>query len=303
MPRNLLDELNKRPLLCDGGMGTQLIAAGMQLGESAEAWNVNRTDAVRGIHERYRAAGCELITSNTFGGTAAALARHGLGEQVRALNEAGAKLAAEAAGEGAFVLGDIGPFGGFLEPLGETRPDELRAMFKEQAQALLAGGADVIVVETMSDPNEMACGIQAAKEAGAERDGVTVIATYAFERAQDGTFRTMMGVTVEAALKAAIEAGADVVGSNCGTSLDLDDYVDLARELVAAAGDVPVIIQPNAGSPIREGENIRYPATPEDMAKVVPRLLEIGVRIVGGCCGTTPDHLREMKKALESSGA
>lgn len=301
MSKNLLAELNKRPMLCDGGMGTQLIAAGMQMGESGEQWNLTKADAVRAIHQRYRDAGCDLITTNTFGGTSFALAKNGLGEKVAELNQAGAKHAADAAGDGGYVLGDIGPFGGFLEPLGETEPGELKAMFKEQARALLMGGADVIVVETMSDPNEMRCAIQAAKEAGAEGDGVTVISTYAFERSQDGTFRTMMGVTVQAALEAAIEAGADIVGSNCGTSLDLDDYVELAREMVKAAGDKPVIIQPNAGSPVREGDEIRYPATPQDMADVVSRLLETGVRIIGGCCGTTPSHLGEMRKALDSS--
>jgi len=291
MKASLLDELARRPLLCDGAMGTQLFAAGLAPGACGEVWNAQNAKAVEAIHARYRSAGCDLVTTNTFGGTSIALERHGLAARADELNRAGAAAARRAVGDGAWVLGDVGPLGAFLEPLGEVTPEAATEMFAAQVRALRAGGADAVVVETMSDATEMAVAVTAARAAGA----CPVIATYAFGKGdRSEAFRTMMGVGVDAALGAAVDAGADVVGANCGISLGLDDYRRLADALVKAARGRWVILQPNAGSPETVGGKLVYGATPAAMAEMVPAMLACGVRIVGGCCGTTPEHLAAM---------
>lgn len=290
----LLDRIRRGTVVCDGGMGTQLMARGMTPGTCSESWNASHAADVQAIHQAYRDAGCQLLTTNTFGGTRTSLDKHGFGEQVAQLNAAGATLARQAAGEACLVLGDVGPFGDFLEPMGDTTPEQLLAIFTEQMQALKAGGADAIIIETMSDPNEVAIAIQAAK-------GVAdwpVIATYAFAHAEAGTFRTMMGTSVRDAVTRAIEAGADVVGANCGTSLSLEDYVVLATQLVAAAGNTPVILQPNAGSPQTVDGKLIYLAKPDEMADLARKLVKAGVKVIGGCCGTNPGHLAAMAAAV-----
>jgi 5-methyltetrahydrofolate--homocysteine methyltransferase len=191
------------------------------------------------------------------------------------------------------VLGDVGPFGGFLEPVGDMTEDQLSEAFREQVDALKAGGADGIIVETMADPAEVAIAVRQARAAG----DWPVVATYSFVRA-DGGFRTMMGTSVAQALAAAVEAGADVVGTNCGTDLALADYLQLAQQLVAAAGGVPVIVQPNAGSPQMIDGQASYRAAPGEMAALAGQLVRAGVRIIGGCCGTTPAHLKAMAAAV-----
>lgn len=289
----LLRELDRRPLLCDGAMGTQLMARGLPGGACGENWNLEQPDRVEAIHRSYRDAGCDLITTNTFGGTLLALRRHGQEQQVEAVNKAGAQVALRAAGPQGRVLGDIGPTGDFLEPLGDITEGEMLDMFRQQAAALQAGGAHAVLVETMADPQEMALAIRAARELG----DWPILATYAFQAGGD-TYRTMMGTPVQAALAAALDAGADIVGANCGASLGLDDYLCLAEQLVQYADDAPVILQPNAGSPQTINGDTVYPATPDMMAQMVPRLLQTGVRIIGGCCGTSPDHLRAMHQAM-----
>lgn len=291
MPRQpLLDAIKTRVLLCDGAMGTQLQLRGMKPGECGESWNVTRPDDVRAIHAAYVDAGCDLITTNSFGGSGVALRRHGLEPRVTELNLAAARIAREAAGDDRWVLGDIGPLGELVEPFGDISEDDARAAFAAQAAALAEGGADALLVETMADPNELAIAVRAAKLAAPK---LPVIATFTFSRG-GGTFRTMMGTTVTDAVAAAIDAGADVVGSNCGTSLSLADYLDLAVELVQHAGTTPVILQPNAGSPRERDGKLVYDATPRDMATMTPRFLQTGLRLFGGCCGTTPAHLAAM---------
>ncbi|MFI5379371.1 MAG: homocysteine S-methyltransferase family protein [Tepidisphaerales bacterium] len=288
---DLLAALKQRPLLCDGAMGTQLIAAGLKPGACGELWNVEKGDVVASIHRRYRAAGCDLITTNTFGGTRPNLERHGLVPQLRQLNKSAVQNARLAAGSEGYVLGDIGPFGGFLEPVGDATEADVLALFVEQAEAL--ADADAFIIETMSDPAEMALAIRAVRKISS----LPVIATYAFSNSPT-VFRTMMGVPAADAIRTAIDAGADIVGANCGTGLDLPDYLRLAGDLVAAAGGTPVILQPNAGAPKHEGGKLIYDALPQQMAKIVPQLCSAGLKIIGGCCGTTPDHLAAMAKAL-----
>lgn len=296
-PKNLLTELSQRPLLCDGAMGTQLIAAGLAPGACGMLWNVMQPEAIESVHRRYREAGCELITTNSFSGCVTNLERHDLVGRAAELNRAAAEVARRASNDHAWVLADIGPFGGFLEPLGEMKPEQLEKLFAQQAESLREGGADAALIETMTDPAEVVVAVKAMKQAA----NWPVIATYAFDRGDGKNYRTMMGTTVEQAMGEALAAGADVVGANCGTAMDLDDYARLAEQLVKAAGRTPVIIQPNAGAPRNVGGRDIYPATPAEMAALVPRLLAAGARIIGGCCGTSPGHLRAMGEALRKT--
>ena len=293
MKPDLLSSCRSGTLVCDGAMGTQLFARGLTPGECGMRWNEERPADVEAVHSAYAQAGCRLITTNSFGGTRSMLERHGFGDQVLNWNRRAAALARAAAGADGWVLGDVGPFGDFLEPLGDTTEEQLLGIFQEQIGALVEGGADAILVETMSDPAEAAVGVRAAKSVCS----LPVIVTYAFQKSA-GEFRTMMGTPAQDALTAALEAGADIVGANCGTDLNLDDYAALAKELKAAAGAAPAILQPNAGAPKNTPDGIRYNATPEEMAAAALRLRAAGISIIGGCCGTTPAHLAAMARAL-----
>jgi 5-methyltetrahydrofolate--homocysteine methyltransferase len=295
MARTGLRELLKQgTVVCDGGMGTQLMARGMTPGYCSEMWNVEHPEDVKAIHRDYRDAGCQLLTTNTFGGTYTSLAKHHHAELASKLNLAGAELARSEAGDNCLVMGDVGPFGDFLEPLGDTTVEQLTAAFMDQMMALKAGGADGIIVETMSDPAEIVTAVKAARQIG----DWPVIATYAFAHGEGGTFRTMMGTSVDDAMKAIIDAGADVVGANCGTQLSLEDYLRLAQALVKAAGSTPVILQPNAGAPQTVDGKMVYLAKPEEMANLARRLVDVGVKVVGGCCGTNPGHLKAIAAAV-----
>lgn len=293
MKSNLLSTCRSGVVVCDGAMGTQLIQRGLTPGECGMRWNEERPDDVRAVHSAYAKAACRLITTNSFGGTRAMLDRHGLGNHVGDWNRRAAALAREAAGANGWVFGDVGPFGDFLEPVGDMTEDGLLEIFSEQIAALAEGGADAILVETMSDPGEASVGVRAAKSVC----GLPVAVTYAFQKS-GADFRTMMGTTARDAVTAALEAGTDIVGANCGTDLNLDDYIALATELKSAAGDAIVILQPNAGAPKNTPEGVLYDATPEEMAATALRLRDAGVSIIGGCCGTTPIHLAAMAKAL-----
>lgn len=282
--------LRQRVLIGDGATGTQLQSLGLRPGDCGLLWNCEAPDRVREVHQRYLDAGADLLTTNTFSGTSLALAAHGLETRAAELNRAGAALAREIAGERAFVLGDIGPFGGLLEPYGDTLPEAASAAFHAQARALLEGGADALLIETMSDPAEAARAVAAARAAGA----TCVMATFTFQHSPTG-FRTMMGNDVTTALQAV--STADVVGANCGTELSLDDYARLTAELVTAAGGRPVIVQPNAGSPVLDQDRIRYRTSAEEFGEAGTRFFAAGARIVGGCCGTGPEHIASLAAA------
>lgn len=272
-------------------MGTQLIQRGMRIDECGMEWNASRPDDVKEVHRAYRKAGCRLITSNSFGGSSSMLGRHGLAHKVAEWNRLAAAIAAAAAGPDGWVLGDVGPFGDFLEPLGDTTAEELEGVFREQIAALAAGGADAILVETMSDPAELQVAVRAALAV----TNLPVVATFTYQKGPSG-FTTMMGTSVAQAMAAAYDAGASIAGANCGTDLSLADYLELGRQIAAAAGGRPTILQPNAGAPQVIDGVIRYLATPEEMARLARELRAAGVSIVGGCCGTSPAHLAAMAR-------
>jgi len=292
----LLDILKTRVLVGDGAMGTQLFAAGLSPGECAEEWNVSHADAVKRIQRGYVEAGADCLITNTFGGNRHALDRHGLAERVEEFNTAAAKNARGVASGGVFVLGDIGPTGAFPEPLGGCGEDDFRQMFLEQAEALAAAGVDAFIIETMTSVEEMRGAVDAAREAA----DLPVIASACYDPTPDAnTFRTMMGVTVEEMTRAALDAGADVVGSNCG-GVNMRDMVAIAG-IIRGITSKPVIIQANAGRPEVRGDATVYPETPEQFVRSAGDLLTLDVRIIGGCCGTTPEHIRALAGVVKGA--
>jgi len=294
---SLKERIKQGSLLLDGAMGTELIARGIEVGTCNEYLNIDSPDIISGIHKAYLLAGSDAIITNTFGANKYALARHGLAEEVARINNAGAQIARRAVGEEKYVLGDIGPSGDFLEPLGTLKPDELRDAFAAQAKALLAGGADGLIIETMTALDEAVIAIEAAKSVAGN---LPVIISMSFDRAGDN-FKTMMGVGVEAAVSQLVPLNVDAAGFNCGT-LSLDEYVKLAEEFVSAvktiSDDVAISAEPNAGKPELVEDKAVYRVSPEDFAAAVEKIHSAGVSIIGGCCGTSPAHIKAMANQI-----
>lgn len=280
--------LAEAPVLLDGAWGTQMQARGLAPGDCPDLWNLNQPDKVREVAAAYVAAGSRVILTNTFGASRLGLESHGVAEQARAINEAGARLSREAAGDQALVFGSIGPSGKMIMT-GETTFEALQAAFTEQAEALAAGGADGLVIETMADLDEARAAVAAAKTTG-----LPVAACMVFDSGKDKD-RTMMGVTPEQAAEALTEAGAEVIGSNCGQGIQ--GFVGICRRLHAAT-DRPIWIKANAGLPEMEDGQVVYRTTPEEFADHVPELLGAGASFVGGCCGTHPGFIEAVKRRL-----
>jgi len=292
----LLEALKTRVLLGDGAMGTQLQQAGLESGGCGEAWNLDHPERVLAIQRAYAEAGADCLLTNTFGASRIMLERHGQADRVAAINEAGARIAREAfGGRPGFVLGDIGPFGGLMEPYGEIAPARVEQAFREQARALVAGGVDAIIIETQTALEELQIAIAAAREAGAP----AVIGSLAYDKmADEDEVRTMMGVSPEAAAAFMAERHVDVLALNCGTGVDVAMATDVVRRYRSVSG-LPVMAQPNAGQPVLEDFKVVYHETPEQMARDLPGLLRAGAAIVGGCCGSTPAHIRRFRQILD----
>jgi len=295
--KNLKQKLAEALVLLDGATGTELIGRGAQPGKCNDYLNIESPDIVLDVHRAYIDAGSEAVLTNTFGANKYALSRHGHNERVAEINAAGARIAREAAGEEKYVLGDIGPCGDFLEPLGSLKAEDLKAAFCVQVESLLAGGVDGFIIETMTALDELAIAVEAVKSVGGD---LPVFASMAFESAA-GDFRTMMGVDPEAAVRKIVPLGVDAIGFNCGT-MSLDDYATLAARLVSAipAAEQPpaVLAEPNAGLPeLLEGRAV-YNLSPEDFASAIEKIHAAGVKIIGGCCGTTPAHIEAVAKKL-----
>jgi len=288
----LLDALNDGPLLGDGAMGTVLQDRGNTEGGAPELWNVEHADVIEAVFEEYAAAGAQLLTTNTFGGTRARLQMHGLEDRVEELNEAAAQLARRVADRhgGVFVLGDIGPSGELMEPMGDLTPEVAQEMFAEQIRGLVAGGVDAILIETMSDLSEVEAAVAAARAVAPE---LPVLATLSF----DTNLRTMMGVSPALAVSTLSELGVDVIGANCGRGPD--EMRLIAAQLVEARGDgVRLIIQSNAGLPKLQGDEFVFDGTPDEMARYAVEMRELGFDIIGACCGSSPEHIAAMHEAL-----
>jgi 5-methyltetrahydrofolate--homocysteine methyltransferase len=256
--------------------------------------NLTRPEVLAEIAELYLESGADLVTTNTFGGSPLKLALHGMDDRTEEINRIAVEVLRPVVAGRAHVSASVGPTGKILQPYGDTASEVVAGAFKRQIGALIEAGADVICVETMIDVREADLAVRAAREISTE---VPVIATMTFEATPRGFFTTM-GATVEQACSILVEAGADIVGSNCGNGIDT--MLQIAREFTAHA-TVPLMIQSNAGMPdSREGELV-YPESPEFMAERVGSLMELGVSIIGGCCGTTPDHIRALRAAIDQS--
>jgi 5-methyltetrahydrofolate--homocysteine methyltransferase len=296
MKKSLLHAIKERPLLGDGAMGTQLMFAGLEQGNCGEAWNLTHPDRVLAIQRRYAEAGSDCILTNTFGGSRIMLNRHGQKGNTVEINQAAVRITREAfGGREGYIIGDMGPFGGLLEPYGDFTQQQVSEAFREQAQALVDAGADAIIIETQTSLEELTLGIRAARKAGAP----CVIGSMAYDVTLDGsTFRTMMGVDPEQAAALMVELGADVIALNCGTGMDMTRARE-AVERYRTVTDFPVMAQPNAGLPKLVQMKVVYDETPEDMVHGVAPLLAAGANIVGGCCGSTPDHIRAFRRAID----
>jgi 5-methyltetrahydrofolate--homocysteine methyltransferase len=295
MAERLLDALRQRVLLADGAVGTELQRTELEPGGCGERWNVEHPDRVLAIHRAYVDAGSDCLITNTFGASRVMLERHGFGDDVSAIVRAGVRIAREAFGERhGFVLGDIGPLGGLLEPYGELAKARAAGALIEQAAALVEAGVDAIIIETQTGLDELGIAIAAAREAGAP----CVIGSVAFDVTYDGAdLRTMMGVDPETAARFMTDAGADVLGVNCGSGVNFVWAAEAVRRY-GRASDLPSMAQPNAGQPVLEGLQVVYKQDPESMAQQLQELLAAGVRVVGGCCGTTPEHIRRFRAVL-----
>ena len=296
LKKQLLDAIKERPLLGDGAMGTQLMISGLEQGRSGEAWNLTHPERVLAIQRRYVEAGSECLLTNTFGGSRIMLNRHSIADDVTAVNAAAVAIAREAFdGRDGYVIGDIGPFGGLMEPYGEFTEAQVLAAFREQAKALVDAGADAIIIETQTSLEELRLGIMAARDAGA----ACVIGSMAYDVTLDGsTFRTMMGIDPERAAEDMQEHGADIVALNCGTGMDMERARQAVLRYIKVTG-LPIMAQPNAGQPKLVNMKVVYDETPAEMVAGVVPLLQAGASIIGGCCGSTPDHIRAFRAAMD----
>jgi 5-methyltetrahydrofolate--homocysteine methyltransferase len=284
------DHLN-RILISDGAWGTFLQEKGLQPGECPELWNITHRREVLDIAESYIRAGADMIETNSFGGNRFKLEKYGLGEQVTGLNRAAAEISREAAGTEKLVLGSIGPTGKLLM-MEEVTREEMYEAFREQAMALEAGGADAIVVETMTDLEEAVLAVKAASE----NTGLEVICTMTFDKLVTGEYRTMMGISPAEMVQPLVEAGATVIGTNCGNGMA--GMIPVVEEIRRIDPEIPILVHANAGIPVFRDGFTFFPETPEEMALNAKQLIRAGANIIGGCCGTTPEHIKSIKKAV-----
>jgi 5-methyltetrahydrofolate--homocysteine methyltransferase len=283
--------LESRVLISDGAWGTFLHQKGLKVNECPESWNTERPQDVLDIARSYVEAGADIILTNSFGGSPQKLKSYGLQDRTLELNREAARISREAAGDRVLVLGSIGPTGKMVM-MGEVPEDELEEGFALQARGLVEGGADAIVVETMSDPEEARIAIRAVKKV----TSVDVACTFTFSRTQTGEYRTMMGTGIEEYMQMAREEGVDVIGANCGNGTA--GMIEIVKEIRRLDQNLPVLVHANAGLPVyKDGETV-FPEGPAEMASQVKDLILAGANIIGGCCGTTPEHIRQLAAVI-----
>ncbi len=283
-----------RPLVSDGAMGTVLQESGLTDGGAPELWNIDKPEVIEDILEQYAVAGARFLTTNTFGGTKPRLKLHDLADRSRELNVAGARIAKRVADRhnGVFVLGDLGPTGELMEPMGSLTIDEAKAIFAEQITALVEGGIDAILIETMSDLSEVEAAVRAAQGVA---PSLPIIVTMSF----DTNLRTMMGTKPEQVLKVLSALGVRIIGANCGRGPD--EIRVIAQQLAQARPEgVFLITQSNAGLPILHGDVFEYDGTPSEMAAYALEMASLGIDIIGSCCGSNASHTKAMTEALTS---
>lgn len=270
-----------------------LMARGLAVGDSPERFNLDRPEVVEEVARLYAVAGADIVSTNTFGGAALNLEQHGLGDRTEEVNGNAVQAARRGAAGRAYVAVSCGPCGRILEPYGETPKEAVAESFQRQLESALAAEPDLVCVETMIDLEEAKLAIAAARRIQAD---IPLVATMTFDPTPRGFF-TIMGVSVAQAVAGLTEAGADIIGSNCGNGIDR--MVEIAEEFRRHT-DMPLIIQSNAGLPVNVAGAVSYPEDPEFMAERVERLIELGVSIIGGCCGTTPEHIQAIRARVDS---
>lgn len=289
--RKISELAGSRILVSDGAWGTFLHQKGLQPGGCPELWNVTHRGVVLDIARSYVAVGADMIETNSFGGSRLKLEKYGLGERAAELNRTAAEISREAAGDGVLVLGSVGPTGKMLI-MEEASPEEMYEVFREQAMALEAGGADAIVAETMTDLDEAVLAVRAARE----NTRLEVICTMTFDKLITAEYRTMMGISPSDMVQPLLDAGATILGTNCGNGIA--GMIPVVEEIRKCNRDIPILVHANAGIPyFRDGRTV-FPEGPEEMASHVKALIKAGANIIGGCCGTTPEHIARIKQAV-----
>ncbi len=293
--RSLADRIAAgETVLCDGGIGTMLFDLGLEPGNSPESVALNQRGMLEDIARQYFDAGADIVETCTFGATSLKLSQYGLEQETEKINSEAVGAVKTVVGDRAYVGGSIGPTGKILEPYGDTSEVEIYESYVSQVDSLVSAGVDCVLVETMLDINEARLAIKAAKEIS---PGIPVTAAMTFDAIPKG-FYTIMGVDIPAAVSGLVDAGADVIGSNCGNGIE--KMVEIARAFREVT-DHPLIIQSNAGLPETERGRVVYRESPEFMAEHVQELLDIGVSIVGGCCGTTPEHIKAFRELVDTA--
>jgi 5-methyltetrahydrofolate--homocysteine methyltransferase len=290
MKNDLLEKAKEKTIVFDGAMGTMLMASGLPPEETPELWNIEKPSLVMEIHRKYYEAGSDVVQTNTFGGNPIKLADRGLEEKTASLNIEAAGLARKVCPEGGFVAGDIGPTGRMLKPLGDVSPEEVEEAFYRQASALIEGGVDFISIETMFSLEEALAAVRGAKRAAP----ILVAASITYSRTKNGFF-TMMGESPSQCVAALLDAGADILGTNC--TLGSREMIDLTKE-IRVLTEKPLLIQPNAGKPISREGVIHYEQSPLEFARDGKEIREAGADMIGGCCGTHAEFIKELVKAL-----
>lgn len=292
---SLAERFEKRePLLVDGAMGTLLLERGLQLGECPEWMNVSQPDVVAEIARLYLDAGADILETNTFGASPMKLGSYGLESRTEEINKAAVNAVRKVTGSGAYVAGCCGPCGRLLKPHGDADPQEVFAGFRRQIACLIEAGVDVICIETMTDLTEARMAVDAARDVAPT---IPVTVSMTFDETPGG-FYTMMGVSIPEAAAGLLRAGADVIGSNCG--IGIESMIGVAKAFRACT-DRPLIIQSNAGLPQLKGGVVTYTESPEFTAERAQQLLQVGVTVIGGCCGTTPDHIRALRATIDAA--
>ncbi|MBU0534258.1 MAG: homocysteine S-methyltransferase family protein [Candidatus Omnitrophica bacterium] len=281
----------KKVLVADGAWGTELIKRGLAVSDVPEVWNLENPFFVKEIAKSYRDADADIILTNTFGANRLKLNRTGFKGDVKEINRIGVELSKEEAGS-SLVFASIGPTGELLKPLGNFNEADFIEVFTQQVKGLVEGKADGVIIETMSDVKEALCALEAVKKNSSLLVGVS----FSFNKGHKG-FATMMGLSVEQAVKAVLEKKPDIIGANCG-SVTIEDMIDITR-IMKKFTSLPLWIKSNAGLPLIKDKKTIYPQTPEEITSFIPDLIEAGAKIIGGCCGTTPEHIKKIREKVD----